>query len=728
MPIRPLLGGYSLTFTSGYLWLIALLFLASVAFTIFYYRRTNPPLEFGRRLLLGILRGIAVTALCFILAEPLLLISKTKVEPPAVALLVDNSTSVAENRNSHDQFAAIDQVMADIESRIGAGIRVVKYSLSDTITADGVIDGSAHATAIGNGLEYLANDLEGQNLQSVVLVSDGVSNYGNNPATVAKSLNVPVNSIGLGSPDQLPDVRIVDVIHNPVGFADKEYEIEVVLETRGFENLQVPVRVRHHGANLTQKNATLLGQGRQQSLDLTMMPPGEGSYTLEISIPAQEQEQTGKNNSKQIQVKFRKSRIKILLAAAYLNWDFKFIKRALVSKSDFDVATCIESPRRIEGTTPFPDNLAALSDYDALILYDFDSEWLTARRQLFDAFFDRTGTGVFIVAAENYASNEETDYTLQLFPHRVLSARPVVIRGEAPLLPTQEGRIHPILQLSEDPSLNAGLLAALPPLEGTLKTDGIADNAVVLATTPSVSINQPEQPLLSVHRYRTGKVALLTAFPLWKLDFLTRSFSKSDSSFVKIMENVVLWLVARDDLERVSISPERPIFVAGESINLNARVLDESYLPVGDAEIEATLVSDENPADTMVIGFQAGRPGSYSATLHYLAPGTYQVRGQVLREDVTLGTPTTTFVVEPYSLEDLSQVADFDMLKRVAEVSGGTFVALGDTIALPEIADLPELEITRTAELALFDYPAMLLLFILSVCVEWYLRRRYQLL
>jgi hypothetical protein len=93
-----------------------------------------------------------------------------------------------------------------------------------------------------------------------------------------------------------------------------------------------------------------------------------------------------------------------------------------------------------------------------------------------------------------------------------------------------------------------------------------------------------------------------------------------------------------------------------------------------------------------------------------------------------LGTPQATFVVEPYSLEDLSQVADFDMLKRIADVSGGKFVALNDTTALPEIAGLPKLEITKTTELALFDYPAMLVVFILAVCTEWYLRRRHQLL
>jgi hypothetical protein len=728
MMIPLLIGGYSLTFTSAHLWLIVLAFLAAIGFTLYYYRRTNPPLEFPKKLVLGILRGVALAVVLFLIAEPLLVISRTKVEDPTVAILVDNSSSMAENRNSKDEFDNIDKYVADIEAKIPVGTRVVRYAVSDTITADGKIDGSADATALGNALEDLAADQAKSNLQAAVLLSDGVSNFGGNPATSAKSLGIPVYTVGFGSPDPLPDIKIVDVVHNPVGFADREYKIEVRLESRGFDNLKVPVRAKLRGKTLAQQDIGLQGNGRQQSVTIPLMPPGEGTYTLEVSVPAQENEQSSKNNSKQIQVKFRKSRIKILLAANYLSWDFKFMKQVLSAQSDFEVDAYINSPKRIEGTIPFPDNLGALKDYDALILDDFSAGWLTQHKQLFDSYFDRTGTGVFILAGEHYASNRQTDYANQLLPYQIADTPPIIVKQETKFIPTQEGKIHPILQLDEDPSRSADILASLPPFAGHLRTGKVNKGTTVLAALPGATPDQPETPILAAHRYRTGKVVELSAFPFWKLGFLGLGFSATDSTFATIMNNTVLWLVARDDLERVNITPEKPIFVAGETIELDARVLDESYLPVSDAEVEATLTSEQNPADTMVISFQPGRAGTYSATLNYIPPGNYEVRGSVTREGVSLGKPKSSFVVEPYSLEDLSQISDFDMLKRISEVSGGTFVAATDTASLQPFPELSTLAITSKSETALFDYPALLVIFIAAVCVEWYLRRRFQLL
>jgi len=68
------------------------------------------------------------------------------------------------------------------------------------------------------------------------------------------------------------------------------------------------------------------------------------------------------------------------------------------------------------------------------------------------------------------------------------------------------------------------------------------------------------------------------------------------------------------------------------------------------------------------------------------------------------------------------------MLKRISEVSGGDFVSAADTASLQPFPELPTLAITSKSETALFDYPAMLVIFILAVCTEWYLRRRFQLL
>lgn len=155
-----LIAGYSLAFTSTWLWLVAVVFVLVVAITYLYYRKTNPTLSRGLRIVLGLLRGIAMAALFFIFAEPLLVISRTNSKQPTIALVIDNSSSMAQNRNSSDQFKSIQSYVKDIEARVPPGTAVVKYALSDTITQNGAITGKYPVTAIGDGLNYLADAFE----------------------------------------------------------------------------------------------------------------------------------------------------------------------------------------------------------------------------------------------------------------------------------------------------------------------------------------------------------------------------------------------------------------------------------------------------------------------------------------------------------------------------------------------------------------------------------------
>ncbi len=719
---------YHLSFTSAWLWLIALAFLATVVLTYFYYRRTNPMLSRGFRIALGILRGLALLALFFVFAEPLLVRESTNDKAPVVAILTDNSTSMATNRHSAEQFKAIDDYLSSIESRLPSDARVVQYSFADTLMPDKPAGTGYPVTAIGTALQQLARAYDDENLQAVVLLSDGASNLGPNPVTEAKRLEVPITTIGFGDPNPLPDIRIVKVDCNPVGFVGKEFPVEVVLESRGFEGLRLPLRLRQGQRILTQQEFDLIGQGRQQTVSLKFAPAAEGDLVIEASTPVQTNEESEKNNSKRVHVKIRASQIKILLAAAYLNWDYKFLHRALVAKADFKVDSYIAANQKIGGTSAFPENIEGLNEYDALILYDFDADWFANRKQLFDAFFDRTGKGIFILAAEKFGQTPKTRLPEGLFPYRFSASPMGIVRQEVQMTLTERGRIHPLVRLAEDGAASQRLLNALPPFSGYLLSAEPANAATVIAALPALSPDQPDLPIFAAQRYRSGKVACLSAFPFWRLDFLAKSFNDADSTYSQLVENMVLWLVAREDVERITITPEKPIFIAGEAVNLSARVLDEAYVPIEDAEVEAVVKSSQSPADSLVVSFRYDRPGLYSADLHYLPSGEYTVTGKVERQGVKLASPKASFIVEPYSLEDLSQIANFDLLKRISEVSGGQFYAAADTAAIPPFQTLPVKTVVRRSEFVLFDNIWLLGLIIAALCVEWYFRKRYQLL
>ncbi len=720
-------ASYSLAFTSVWLWLIVLAFVVTIILTYFYYHRTNPMLSGAWRITLGVLRGLALAALFFVFAEPLVIVKSEDVKEPTVAVLVDNSASMRQNRESGPQFERMSEILKEVSDRIPPGARVLQYAVSDSIRANAPLDGSQPVTALGDALDYLAAAMEEENLRRVILLSDGSSNLGRNPASEAKQLGVPITTVGFGDPNPLPDIKIVDVKNNPVGFVGKEFPVEVTIESRGFDKVRLPVRLKQGNATLTERDIDLVGEGRQQSVELKFEPQNEGELVLELSIPVQQNEESQKNNNKQIQVKIRKSQIKILLASAYLNWEFGSMRKALEAKQDFQVDQYIESPQRITGSIPFPSNVDGLSEYDALILYDFDAAWLQQHEQLLDAFFDRTGKGMLFIAGENFGNHTKRPLQSGILPYDFAELR-TVVEQRVQFNLTEHGKIHPLLRLSEDGEETQRRLQQLPPFLGYLDAINPRREAVILAEVPAQTATAGMVPIMAAQRYRNGKVACLSAFPLWRLDMVARGANSSDSTFAKLMENSVLWLVSREDLERITILPAKPIFISGESVDLQARVLDESYIAVEDAQVEAALISRENPADTTFVSFRYDRPGYYSAELHYLPPGNYKVNGTVKRSELAIGAPNATFVVEPYTLEDLSQISNFDLLKRVSELSGGEFYTVNNLAEMPEFSDLQPETIVRRSEFVLFDNIYILILIILLLCVEWYLRKRWQLL
>ena len=76
-------------------WIFVVLAAAAVAAVLWFYRTIPPSASRRLRVLLVVLRSAALVLLFAALVEPVLALSRTLVERPVVALLVDTSRSMA---------------------------------------------------------------------------------------------------------------------------------------------------------------------------------------------------------------------------------------------------------------------------------------------------------------------------------------------------------------------------------------------------------------------------------------------------------------------------------------------------------------------------------------------------------------------------------------------------------------------------------------------------------
>jgi hypothetical protein len=227
-------------------------------------------------------------------------------------------------------------------------------------------------------------------------------------------------------------------------------------------------------------------------------------------------------------------------------------------------------------------------------------------------------------------------------------------------------------------------------------------------------------------------VMALTVTPFWRWDFLLWGVGKDNRAYHTFWNNSIRWLVVREDLDLVNLFTDKKIYMGGERIILKAKIFDQNYEKIRDASVMAIVRGEATsggvPADSEVVNLGLDELGDYTATLRALPPGKYSFEGRVFRDSKEIGSKKGEFLVEEYSVEDSDLKTNFDLLRRMAEVSGGKYYEKGEIENLANDMGLVEKEEQMTREIQLWNHPLLLAVFVLCLSIEWAIRKRSQLL
>src|SRR5262249_8865554 len=137
-----------------------------------------------RALLIG-LRGAAAVAAMVVFLEPAVELRQVAREPNRIAVLIDDSKSMAlaENPKGPSRIERVRRLLANSQSTVATWEREHKidyYTCSDTVSATNLAalasdQAQGRATLIRKGLEYVRSRYEGRDLAGIVLISDGAA-------------------------------------------------------------------------------------------------------------------------------------------------------------------------------------------------------------------------------------------------------------------------------------------------------------------------------------------------------------------------------------------------------------------------------------------------------------------------------------------------------------------------------------------------------------------------
>jgi len=726
------IGKLTLSLQLGHLGLVIVIFLLAVALAVFTYRRTFPPLPRKKKALLLTLRILALFSLFLVLSEPILGIAKRYVHRPIVALLLDGSKSMNLKGRDATRLEELTDLAAsrtfdDISSRASLEAFAFADSLTSLDSREKLPDSLGDATSMGEAINSVVQKFKDENLAAIVIASDGANNLGEDPVLAARSAGVPVYSCGVG--DYLPprDLSVEKINYPDVGYVGDQIAIQVDVSQTGFDQIKVPVSIREKKTTLSEQNLMLGKSGGTQTVELAITPEEAGLHQYQLSLPVMEGESVKENNQRTFAIKVLKSKINLLLVSGSLNWEYTFLKRDLEKDQNVKLETVVYGGEQQPLAGRFPQGTTGHESFDILLFVDPPRFILRDHASEINDFLTTQGGSVLFLLGKEFMDSQGFLEISSILPFDPAGAGITFSPASVNLELTEEGKLHPVTRLADNLEDNAKIWSDLPPFLGVVTLGAATKDATTLAQFTNPLRSTYPAPAIAVRNQGKGKVLAITVTPFWRWDFLLWGIGENDLTYRKFWNNCVRWLAVREDMDLVNVYPDKRIYMGGEGIQFAAKIFDQNYQKLSDASVVVTIKGPALP-DSQLVSLSLNQAGDYQAMLGALPPGDYSYEGQVFRDGEKIGSKKGEFLVEQYSMEDSDLKTDFDLLKRMAEVSGGKYYQKEDIGNLSRDLNVSQKEEVRQREIRLWNSPLLLAIFVLCLSIEWAIRKRSQLL
>ena len=725
--------------------LTAALALAMLASAVGVWR-----LPLRKRLPLLLLRsfvGFWVLALLFRPAVELRAVSRVRTR---VALLADTSRSMALATPNGSRAEAVTRHMARNRAQFDAVaeravIEPMTFGLRTT-PADPLPEPlvpDQPGTDLLRALNEVSWQSSGRELGAVVLYSDGTDTEGltlDAARRKASQLGAPIYAIGFDDDDSAPDLAIQRIIADDFAFVHNTVTVQVMLQQRGLKLSTVDVTLKQDGRVLQTKPVEFAaGQG---SVTFEFKPRRIGKQVYQVSVPVQAGEVVDSNNARSLVLKVIRDRIRVLQVAGRPSWDERFLRELLKRNPNVDLISFFilrsktdlqKAPQEELALIPFPTNelftSPEIDTFDIVIYQNFSYLPYNMRRYLRYVRDYVYNGGSFLMVGGNLAF-EDGYYTMteiaEVLPLRLGGALPWDEASYRPRL-TAQGRRHPITRIGQPGEPPDAVYRRLPPLIGFNSSVGLMPDAQALLRHPSLPGNPP---VVAIREVAQGRTMAVATDSFWKWRFTAVGEGGAGREFDRFWNNAFRWLIRDPDLARVRLSAERPVVLLGEPVGVEVRVLGPDYEGLAGADVAARLVqlTDEGRVVLQTKDVQTGPDGRGVVVFEEVPAGTFNVVVAAEKEGERVGRATEPVIVEAAEVELQAPFPRADIMRALAEASGGRFVDINEGLPAIEVKDARRVEVDRTRRITIWDtWPAFITLLVLAG-LEWWLRRRSGLL
>lgn len=626
------------------------------------------------------LRFVSLLGILLLLINPKVQRTSTEIHKPGLILAVDNSTSIGHLGLERQVRGLRRSFLEDPE--IGKRFDLSSLRFGNVVSTDTLLQFDASQTNLYKIVQD-ANALSKDQVSPIVLITDGNQTYGNNFRYM--SSGNPVFPIVVGDTVRRPDIQIDRINVNAYATLENNFPVEIFLTSSVNKEVRSTLVVKRKGIEMYRAPVVFTRDNRSRNISFLLPADSVGMQLYEVNVLPFKGELNVQNNRGAFGVEILNEQAEVAVVYRLLHPDLGMIKRS------------IETNKQRKAVLIQIDEFENSSkEFSLCILYQPDRTFeslISALRQ--------KEQNLFIV------SGSMTDW--KYLNSAKLGFSKVVTGVVESVFPSYQHDFTTFY--SEDLGYEY-----FPPLKSQLGEVSFNGQHEYLLTQKINGIDT-KIPLLATFSEQHMKGILWFGEDIWKWRAHCYDAYGSFEKFDLFFNNLIQFLQLSDREKDLDLF-YKPVFHADESVTIRAKKYDSNLREALNSKLVLRLKDSLKDIPFYL------RNGTYEAQLNNMNEGAYNFEVHDLDLDLV---KEGSFVVVPFSIEQEAQAPDVEGLKLLASNSGGALYYPDQIDAfkteLLENEQFRASEKERTQLISLVDWKWLLGLIVLSLSMEWLLRK-----
>ena len=742
-------------------WILVVLIVAAAVGLAWLIRsrlpEAAPVMRSWRAWVIWTLQTLLAALVLVLLWQPAVTIAELKPQQNIIAVLVDDSRSMAITEDgSTRQAQAVKALQSGVLASLNRSFQTRLYRIDDVparIDNLNALQPNAPSTRIGDSLKQLSEETSDLPIGAVVLLSDGGDNaggIGTDTINALRARHIPVHTVGFGRERSVHDVELDDVTVAPRALAGSRLAAKITFHQRGYAGSKINLTVRDVSAGqakvLAARTFSLHADGNIQTETLMFDIGGAGARTLQIAAAPLAGEENTANNALTRVVNVSSEPRRILYIEGEPRWEYKFIRQAEEDDRMVQIVSMVRtSENKIyrqgiadpkELAAGFPSRPEDLFAYQGLIIGSVEAGYFNpAQQELIREFVDRRGGGLlllggqFAMADGGWNASKLPELMPTTLPtqagafHREADPKNGTTHTTAELAPAGVDNI--ITRLVDDPTANAAKWKQLPYLMDYEDPGTPKPGAAVLANM--ITPEGRKLPLLITENFGRGRTAIMATGGSWRWQM---SSPLGDTAHDLFWQQLLRW-VASDTPGHIAASVPAQMLLDNGAVTITADVRDPQYNPAPNAKVEAHILGPSGVSALVEMTPVPDNPGQFQAAWSAPKPGAYLTEVTAQRADASTGTvkelgrDVITFQRMDGVAENFHTEQNRELLEHLATQTGGQYWKPTDLGKLAASIPFSEAGVTMRETKDLWNLPLVFLVLLVLRFSEWWLRRKW---